>query len=515
MQEQQNLDKRIIKRIAKGTTIVLVGNFSAKVTGFIFSVLIIRHITQEEFGLFSLGLAIINIIVMLSTLGFAQGVPRYISYQLGKKEYSKAWGSIVSSFRICSFLSMSFAFLLFIQADTIAQFLNKPGLSNSIKILAFAIPIISISNLLISQLRATQNVVGRTFFGDLLRPIAAIILILLVIFYKLSYNWILYGYIISFLITFIPLFFYAKRTIATSIPIDKCSSVAKEIVLFSLPLLGVGMLSQIIARIDTLVLGYLESAQSIGLYSSALRLSLLIPTILNAANFLYLPVASKLYSQNKTEAYIKIYSLMTKWTFILTMPFFLHMFFAHHIVLHSCFGPAYTAASLPLQILSLGFFIHVLFGMNIMTCISIGKPRILLYSQIIALSANLVLDILLIPSFGITGAAIASCISLILNNVLITIFVYRYSKIHPFSKSYLRIILFAIGISVIIFLLPITNYLNHNVSLILFFLTISLIGVFITKNFTEEDATFIGYIEEKITKNKHFTDKFVRKFIMR
>ena len=513
MQERQKFDKKIIRRMAKGTGIVLIGNIASKVAGFAFYVLIIRYTTQEEFGLFSLGLAIINIVVVLSALGIGPGLPRFISYQLGKKEYSKAWGGIVSSFKICSFASLLFAFLLFFLADVISQFLNKPGLSNTIKILALAIPLITISNLLISQLRANQNVVGRTFFGNLLRPITAIILILLVILYRLPFNWVLYAYIISFTITLIPLFFYAKRKIASSIPTAKRSAVTKELLLFSLPLLGTGMLSQILVRLDTLVLGYFVSAQSIGLYNSALHITLLIPFVLNAANFLYLPVASKLFSQNKIEEITKIYALITKWTFILTLPCFLYIFFASDLVLHFCFGPSYTTAKIPLQILSLAYFIHVLFGMNIMTCIAIGKPRILLYSQIIALSTNLILDILLIPPYGITGAAIASCISLILNNVLITVFVYRYSKIHPFSKGYMRIILFVIGISIIFSFLPVTNYLNHNISLILFFLTISLIGVFITKNFTEEEVYIIGCIEEKITKNKRFTDKVIRKFI--
>jgi O-antigen/teichoic acid export membrane protein len=212
MQEQQKFDKKIIRRMAKGTGIVLIGNIASKVAGFAFYVLIIRYTTQEEFGLFSMGLAIINIVVVLSALGIGPGLPRFISYQLGKKEYSKAWGGIVSSFKICSFASLLFAFLLFFLADVISQFLNKPGLSNTIKILALAIPLITISNLLISQLRANQNVVGRTFFGNLLRPITAIILILLVILYRLPFNWVLYAYIISFTITLIPLYNYSYPT---------------------------------------------------------------------------------------------------------------------------------------------------------------------------------------------------------------------------------------------------------------------------------------------------------------
>ncbi len=513
MQERQKFGKKGIKKMVKGTGIVLIGNVSNKVLGFVFFILIIKYTTQEEFGLFSLGIAIINIIATLSALGFGRGIPRYISYQLGKREYSKAWGSIVSSFRICFFTSLFFAFLLFLLSDIISQFLNKPGLSNTIKILAITIPFLTINNLLCSQLRATQNVVGRTVFAYLLRPVTAMVLVLLVIFYRLPFQWILYAYILSYAIIFFPLFFYTKKKIPKAIPIAKCSAVTKELISFSLPLLGAGILVQILSRIDTLVLGYFESAQSIGLYNSALRIAILIPFILNAVNFLYLPVASKLFAQDKMEKITSMYSLLTKWTFILTLPIFLHILFAPDLVLSSLFGPTYTTAVLPLQILTLAYFVHVLFGMNIMTCIAIGKTKILLLSQATALLTNLGMDILLIPLYGIAGAAIASCFSFILYDVLITVFVYRKSKIHPFSKSYLRMILFVIGVSILFSFLPITDYINHHILLILLFVAISLIGVLITKNFTEEDVFIIGFIEEKITKNNRFTDKFLRKFV--
>ena len=515
MQQQQ--DQSGLKSIAEGGAMVFGGIISSTFLVFVLTALIARHVNQEGFGFFTLGLVIVKNLALLSGLGFSQGLPRYISYQLGKKEYRKAWSSIASSFVITFILSPIFAFLLYLNADLISQALDKPGLAGTIKIMAFTIPFMALIELLVSYLRAVREMKGRVYFQYVLRPFTGIILVLAVILCRFSYTWVLWAYTISFFITLIVLFFYAKRKLHESFPIAKYSAVTREIVLFSLPLLGAVILSQILMSTDTLLLGYFESAQSVGLYGSASRIAQLIPIISTSAGFIYLPVVSQLFSQNKIEEITTIYAMITKWTFIITLPLFLLIFFAPDLVLHLSFGTNYTAGSLPLRILAIGFFLHVLFGLNGMTCISLGKGAIFFSCQFITLVVNLILNFLLIPKYGTVGASIASCISLALTNALITVSVYRYSTIHPFSRGYLRIIFFAIAICPIISLLPIRHYLNssifHSAILILFFIIISLVGVLVTKNLSEEDASLIGYIEERIAKNTRLTDRFVRPFI--
>lgn len=484
---------------------------------FVLTALIARYVNQEGFGFFTLGLIIVKTLALLSGLGFSQGLPRYIPYHLAKKEYRKAWSSIVSSFVITSILSLIFAFVLYLNADLISQALNKPGLAGTIKIMALTIPCLVLIDLLVSYLRAVQEMKGRVYFQYVLRPFSGIILVLAVIFCGFSYTWVLWAYSISFFITLIVLFFYAKRRLHESFPIAKYSTVTREIVIFSLPLLGALILSQILTSTDTFLLGYFKSAQTVGLYGTALRIAQLIPIIATSAGFIFLPVISQLFSQNKIKEIKSIYAIITKWTFIMTLPLFLLIFFAPDLVLHLSFGANYTAGSLPLRILAIGFFSHVFFGLNAMVCISIGKGATFFFCQLITLVVNLILNLLLIPKYGIVGASIVSCISYALPNVLLTVAVYRYSTIHPFSRDYLRIIFFTIAICPIISLLPIRHYLNSSVFygaiLIPFFIIISLIGVLVTKNVSDEDASMIGYIEERITKNTRFTDKFVRPFI--
>jgi O-antigen/teichoic acid export membrane protein len=506
-QEQHREELDGLKSIARGGGMVFMGTILSTALVFVLTALIARHLTQNEFGLFALGLGFIKIFSVLAGLGFQQGIPRYIAYQLGKEKYHKAWSSIVSSLLITSLISPCVALLLYFNADIIAQLLQKPGLATTVRIMSLCIPIMALINLLVSYLRAVHETKGRVYFQNILRPLIGIILMSAVIFLSLSFSWVLWSYALSFFVTLIALLFFTKNKISKFIRATRYSAVTKDIISFSLPVLGAGILSQMLDQTDTILLGYFEPAASVGQYTAALRLAQFIPIISMSVGFIYLPVATRFFSQNKICEISALYTMITKWTFLLTLPFFLSIFFAPNLMLLLSFGAKYIMAKLPLQILSIGFFLHVSLGLNAMTCIALGKPKMVFFCQFITLVTNFLLDLLLIPQYGITGAAIASSISLVLNNILLTSFVYNISKIHPFTKSYLQAAFPVSGIVAIIFFLSVTFHIHYGILLIMLLLSISLILVLVITNINEDEISMFAQIEKKITNKTYFTDK--------
>lgn len=519
LQSDPKFKQSALMKVAKSTPIALIGIAIDVILVAVLAILIARHVEQSEFGFFCLSLEIVRLLSILSGLGFPQGLPRYIAYQLGKGDYGKVWSSIVSSICSACFLGPLFALLLYLNAEYVSQLLHKPEFAHTIKVMALVVPCMTFVNLLVGQLRAVHEVKGGVFFQYISRPFIGIVLMSVVMILQLSYTWVLLVYVTSFVVTLVALVIFAEGKISKHIPTRTYSPATKEILLFSLPLLGSGILAQILMSTDTLLLGYFEPAQSVGLYSGALRLARLIPVLSTAAAFTYLPVASELFSQNKTGEIGKVYATITKWVFIATMPLFLYMFFASDSVLRLSFGSKYTGAGLTLKILSFGYLLHVAFGLNAVTCIAIGRVKLVFIMEFFAVVANVILDIILIPKYGVVGAAITSCASLILANVLVSVFVYRYSAIHPFLKSYLRMILFLVAISIILFLLPIKDYINHTTpGMIIFFmfsLVIPVVGVVVTNAVTAEDASVIARIEERLTNNTYFSDKYLSRITNR
>ena len=85
-----------LETIAKGAGIVFIGAVITKLLGFFYRIIIAR-IGVEQYGLFSLGLAIYGIIAAISSLGLYLGVLRYVSYYKGKDDEAKVFNG--SQFR--------------------------------------------------------------------------------------------------------------------------------------------------------------------------------------------------------------------------------------------------------------------------------------------------------------------------------------------------------------------------------------------------------------------------------
>jgi len=513
-----NLDLEIpLKKVVKGAGIVFIGTILGTILGLITRVIVVRYITKTEYGLLSLSLVIMSILVTLSCLGFQNSVPRYISYALGKKDYSRAWATIRSSIELTIFLSIIFSLLLCFFAGTISQLFHKPGLSGVIKILAFTIPLNALVTLLVSILRGFEDVKPKVYFQNIFQMGIKIVLLGLVVFLALSFKGVLYVYLITILLTLTLLIVYARKKIPKLIPVPATnySPIKKELILFSLPLLGTSICTMLMQWTSTLMLGYFKTADVVGLYNVALPIARLIPLALTSMVFIYLPVACELYSQTKMEEMKKLYASVTKWTFSITLPFFLCLFLAPKPILHLLFGARYGDASIALQLLALGYFVHTFLGPNGMTMVSLGRTNIILLCVIAGALSNLVLSLILIPPYGLVGASIASAFSLILSNVLISLFLFKFSKIHPFHKNYIKPIFASVISTLILFKFVINPLLVNDWHVFTFamaILLISLGSILVTKSVDEEDIFIIGSIERKIRNGTGFTHKVLVQF---
>ena len=500
--------RSILKRITKGGSLVLMSTLAKMGLVFVSEVIIIRYLSTKEFGLFSLSFAFANILAVFSTLGMAAGLPAYISHQLAQKNYAKVRAVFFVSLKISISISIVVALALYASAEFISQqLLNEPLLSEGIKVFAFIIPLIALINLLTSHMRSIQQVGGKVYYKDILRPFLATVFVLFVIVMRLSFRWLLFAYAASFLITCIALFFYTKEKYFDEIPTSPPAAVTKEVLKFTMPLLGTGLIAQLIMWTDTLILGWFHSAEVVGLYNGATRIGQVATLILTSMVFLYMPIASRLYSLNDERNIHVVYATITKWVFILTLPFFLCLFGIPESVLGIILGSQYVEASHALQFLAFGFFVHILLGPNAQTMIAYGKQKINFISLFVGLLLNVVLDIFIIPIYGIVGAAVASCACLILSNSLISYCLYKISGIHPFSRNYLKLIALSITMIIILMLMSNAGLLqNHLVFFLLLAATFPVI-IFLTGNISREESELLAMIEIKLTGRNHLTNK--------
>ncbi len=507
-----------LQKIAKGTGIIFIGTIIGMLLGFTGRIILVRYITQSGYGIYCLALTVMSIFVTISTLGLSEGSTRYIAYFRGKNEEGKVRGIISSSIKIAIIASISFAVISFFASDFISTSLfHTPDLSTPLKIFSIAIPFTVLITVFIAIFRGFERVEPNIYFQNILRNILFILFLITVVLFGLSFLSVIYAYLASIAITCVVFVIYMMKKHPLSIRSGSSvtNPMTKELLIFSVPLLAVSMLMMLFLWTDTLMLGYFRTPDEVGLYNAALPLANLFPIILNSLGFLYTPLITQFYSKNQMEELRRAYAISTKWCFMGTLPIFFVLFLFPDVVLNLLFGSRYIGAAVALQILTLGLFLNPLLGPLYHTLIAIGKPKVIMHAYLIGGFANIFLNIILIPSLGIVGAAIASASTCFILAIIVSLSVYQFSAIHPFTRNYLKSIIISIGVIFII-------YIGKNLLMVTFWMLLVLFILFIvvytlllllTKSFDDEDIMLILEIEKRLGINLTVIKRFLRRFV--
>jgi O-antigen/teichoic acid export membrane protein len=246
------------------------------------------------------------------------------------------------------------------------------------------------------------------------------------------------------------------------------------------------------------MIGYFRSSYEVGVYNVAFILASLILIFVTSMGSLYMPITSKLYIRKQLEELRKIYAISTKWCFVGCFPFFCVLFLFPKLILEFLYGESYIIASLPLQILAIGMLTSCLTGPNFHTLIATGRTNLIVRSYLVGGATNFLLNILLIPSIGILGAAIASAFSIALVNMLLSWGLYKIIDINPLTRTYGKVLISSTAILLCIYLLSKSIYSSNIFMVAGIFLLISLMFLslmLVTRSFDSEDLAILFEFE--------------------
>jgi len=188
--------------------------------------------------------------------------------------------------------------------------------------------------------------------------------------------------------------------------------------------------SGILSQTDTVMIGSLIGPESAGIYNAAVKTSLWTSFVLQIVNMVAAPMFTTLYTQGDMVGLQKVVSRVTIWIFYPTIAIAVCLMIFTQPIL-SLFGPGFIAANWSLKVLVLGQLINALCGsvgyLMIMTGHQNQSFRVIFCSALL----NVVLNAILIPSFGIVGAAIATSFTMIVWNVWLGILVVKYVGVRP------------------------------------------------------------------------------------
>jgi O-antigen/teichoic acid export membrane protein len=129
-----------------------------------------------------------------------------------------------------------------------------------------------------------------------------------------------------------------------------------------------------------------------------------------------------------------------------------------------------------------------------------GRSDLSLLNTILLFIVSIVLDWLLIPSYGLTGAALAGTLALILVNLLRMVQVWLTLRIHPFKWSFVKPIV--AGLSSLVLVHVIRTFVPSE-ALVLDFaysllLVVTYVAIIYFLDLDAEDTLVIGAVRRRL-----------------
>ncbi|MEN8261359.1 MAG: polysaccharide biosynthesis C-terminal domain-containing protein [Pseudomonadota bacterium] len=212
----------------------------------------------------------------------------------------------------------------------------------------------------------------------------------------------------------------------------------REWVKVSFPLFLVGSSFLIIANTDILMLGGYVKPDDVGIYNAAVRTSGILNFVVIAGTARASPRYSALHAQGKHDALRALVSAVIRWVFWPSVFLAILLIFFGDFVL-SLFGPTFIAGYWPLLVLVASNLVTASAGGVVHLLSMTGHQKISAVVMACSALVNIVLNALLIPRFGLMGAAVATTVSYTVNTVWLVWIARRRLGLHAFIIPFGRV----------------------------------------------------------------------------
>ncbi len=280
---------------------------------------------------------------------------------------------------------------------------------------------------------------NRTFFSETLRNIIKYIP-LIIGFFLLSdsknplyiIDYFIYGFIFISLFSSIILYFSLKDK-NEELEVNYNEETIKDIIKYSIPIAFSTVSLYLLSSIDIFVIKYYEGSTNVAFYSVAVKVITVIAVAINAIS---LSVATDIAYNFTNKNFDELRKILKKsgqiiFYFSLISSLFLFLFCKPILCV---FGNQYLASSTAFIILLAGNLIMSISGNTYIYLLMTNKGMIMVKLLLLSVLINLSLNLILIPRFGIEGAAIASITAIIFWNFLGAFYIFKIDKVNILFK---------------------------------------------------------------------------------
>jgi O-antigen/teichoic acid export membrane protein len=425
-------------RISRQSGIVFAGTIFTAVLGYLFKVYLARTLGAEALGIYALGMTVAGLVGVFGGLGLTWAASRFPATFLSTGRMEDLRAFIAWSVLILAGVNGALAACVVLTRHWVSiNLYHTPALSGYLNLFALILFLGALTSFFAQLLTGYKEVAKRTiitsFAGVLLTILFAVIL--------LTLGTGLWGYVFAQVASsLVVLALLVWTTYNFTPPAARFAMKAiryppREMFSFAAAAFAMDIMGFLYGQSDKIILGVYLNARSVGVYAVAATIVAFVPITLQSVNQIFSPTIAHLHARGEVELLNRLFQTLTKWAAGLTLPL-AGVVIIFSRVLMRIFGHDFEAGWVILVIGAAGQLVNCSTGSVGFLLLMSGNEKRLVRIQLAMAVVTVTLCLILVPRWGIAGAAMAAAIANAGSNAWCLVEVKKILGLFPYNRSY-------------------------------------------------------------------------------
>jgi O-antigen/teichoic acid export membrane protein len=415
-----------MRKLRTEAIITFLIKISSILLGLALNIFLARVLDVEKFGIFVYAISATRLLGFAGNVGLNKLLVREVAIYDAKEK----WYAIHSILKWSDILVIVVSVTLTAIAVIVSRLFAVEHLDQSKELLMglslclITLPVFSLNSLRSAALKGFHYVHSALLPEFIVYPLLTLLICIFLFIIDRNLltvnNAIIANIVSSFFMLFISNFFLGKHLHTISKEDGKIEYWHREWLSSALPLMMVNAAQIILVRVDTLLLGSISGPVDAGIYVVLAYGVQLISFIRVSANMVLEPTIARIYAEDgisqRLQTLVKKSALQV---FVVACIGSLFVFVFSPIWL-SWFGEEFQTGKIALLFLTIGEIIHASASPSWKLLVATGHEKFTAISVTISAILNTILNFYLIPRYSMNGAAFATMISILVNNIMMT-----------------------------------------------------------------------------------------------
>lgn len=445
--------QRDIKDLARGALVSFIGKLGRVSRGAFLGV-ITYFFGWDVQGLYTLSWGIVSTLNKVGRFGMQRAVVRYIVVGRTNENIADVERAQATAMAAAIAVSVVIGGVIYLCADMLAWFYDDP-IAPALRIMALSAPFMGATAVLVASTRALRIMLYDVYVNSIAGPLILLVGGVVIGFLDGGLAGIAWAQVAMAVGICSLAFYYFKQLFSIS---GFAKRIGRDLpwwpmTRFSFPVMITDFVYSLLTQIDVLMIAVFANvtAEQVGVYAIARRIASVMLKAFQAFDPIYSPIVSELAHRGQHGELQYQFGLVSRWILTINLPLFAALLLLGDYFLTQSLGPKLldlTPADLAaginvLLVLCFGMMIQGIFAVGEPLLAMSGRPYLNMYNNSLWLAANVLLNLWLIPLYGIVGAAFAATVSMVVANIARLAQIYRLHGVHPLRGASLKPLLAA------------------------------------------------------------------------